>query len=149
MLQCKLSRDHFSVISAISPEGDLYLQMQEKAYDSDAVVAFLTQLLDQISGKLLIIWDGAPIHRSKTIQAFLAEGATQRIWLERLPAYAPDLNPDEGIWHYLKHVELRNTCCQTMTDLRHHLTAATDKLRQKPEIIKACFEQVGYYQLIT
>jgi len=36
-----------------------------------------------------------------------------------------------------------------MTDLRHHLTAATDKLRNKPDIVRTCFEQVGYYQLIT
>lgn len=145
VLRCKLTRDHFSVISAISPQGQLYLTMQEQAFDSDAVVAFLEQLLDQISGKLLIIWDGAAIHRSQTIKAFLADGAAARIWLARLPAYAPDLNPDEGIWHYLKHVELKNVCCDDMADLRQNLTAATGKLRQKPEIIKACFAQVGYY----
>ena len=145
VLRCKLTRDHLSVISAISPEGQLYLTMQEQAFDSAAVVAFLEQLLEQIPGKLLIIWDGAPIHRSKTIKAFLADGAAARIWLTRLPAYAPDLNPDEGIWHYLKHVELKNVCCEGMHDLRQNLMAATDKVRQKPEIVKACFAQVGYY----
>lgn len=145
MLQCKLTRDHLSVISAISPEGRLYLTMQEKAFDSAAIVAFLQQLLDQIEGNLLIIWDGAPIHRSKTIKAFLAEGAAKRIWLVRLPGYAPDLNPDEGIWHYLKHVELKNVCSHDMAELRQNLTAATGKLSQKSEIIQACFAQVGYY----
>jgi transposase len=145
VLQSKLTRDHLSVISAISPEGQLYLSMQEQAFDSDAVVTFLNTLLDQISGNLLIIWDGAPIHRSKTIKAFLAEGAAQRIWLERLPAYAPDLNPDEGIWHYLKHVELKNICCPTIGHLRQNLAAATLRLQQKPEIFEACFAQIGYY----
>ena len=145
VLRCKLTRDHFSVISAISPEGQLYLTMQEKAFDSDGIVAFLQQLLDQIEGNLLIIWDGAPIHRSKTIKAFLAAGAAKRIRLVRLPGYAPDLNPDEGIWHYLKHVELKNVCSHTMAELRQNLTAATGKLRQKPEIIQACFAQIGYY----
>ncbi len=145
MLRCKLTRDHLSVISAISPAGQLYLTMQAQAFDSEAVVAFLKQLLEAITGKLLIIWDGAPIHRSKTIKTFLADGAAARIWLTRLPAYAPDLNPDEGIWHYLKHVELKNLCSKDMLDLRQNLTAATDKVRQKPEIVKACFAQVGYY----
>ena len=145
MLRCKLTRDHYSAISAISPAGELYLTMQEQAFDSAAVVAFLKQLLEEITGKLLIIWDGSPIHRSKTIKAFLADGAAERIWLERLPAYAPDLNPDEGIWHYLKHVELKNVCCQDMADLRETLTAASSRLCQKPDIIKACFAQVGYY----
>lgn len=145
ILRCKLTRDHFSVISAISPEGQLWLKMQEIAFDSDGVVAFLTQLLEQIRGNLLIIWDGAPIHRSTTIKTFLTTDAGKRIWLERLPGYAPDLNPDEGIWHYLKHVELRNVCCHNMADLRHNLDTASDRLRQKPEIIRACFEQIGYY----
>jgi transposase len=144
-LRCKLTRDHFSVISAISPEGQLWLKMQEIAFDSDGVVAFLTQLLEQIRGDLLIIWDGAPLHRSTTIKTFLTTAAGKRIWLERLPGYAPDLNPDEGIWHYLKHVELRNVCCHNMADLRHNLDTASDRLRQKPEIIRACFEQIGYY----
>lgn len=145
VLRCKLTRDHFSVISAISPEGQLYLTIQEKSFDSDGVVAFLQQLLDQTSGNLLIIWDGAPIHRSQTIKDFLAAGAARRIWLERLPAYAPDLNPAEGIWHYLKHVELKNTCHHTMVELHQNLFAAAARLQRKPEIIRGCFAQIGYY----
>jgi transposase len=145
VLRCKLTRDHLSVISAISPEGKLYLTMQDTAFDSDGVVAFLKLLLKEITGKLLIIWDGAPIHRSKTIQQFLAAGAAAHIWLARLPAYAPDLNPDEGIWHHLKHVKLKNSCCADLVDLRRHLAAATDELSHQPQIIKACFAQIGYY----
>ena len=81
------------------------------------MVAFLKLLLKEISGKLLIIWDGAPIHRSKTIQA-IPDGRGGRPHLaDTVPAYAPELNPDEGIWHYLKHVELKNTCCADLSDL--------------------------------
>jgi|SRR3954447_13409638 len=145
ILRAKLTRDHLSVISAISPEGVLYLQMQTEAFDSQAVIAFLKHLLAEIEGKLLIIWDGATIHRSQAIKDFLAEGATQRLLLERLPAYAPDLNPDEGIWHYLKHVELRNVCCPDVAVLQTKLQQATQALAAKPHIIQACFQQVGYY----
>jgi transposase len=145
VLRCKLTRDHLSVISAISPKGKLYLTIHETAFDSDGIVAFLKLLLEEITGKLLIIWDGAPIHRSQTIQQFLADGAAARIWLARLPGYAPDLNPDEGIWHYLKHVQLKNTCCTDVADLRQKLTQATEQLQLKPEIVTACFAQVGYY----
>ena len=72
VLRCKLTRDQLSVISAISPEGQLYLAMQETAFDSDGVVTFLKLLLKEIAGKWLIIWDGAPIHRSQTIQQVLS-----------------------------------------------------------------------------
>jgi hypothetical protein len=85
LLRGKLTRDHYSVISAITPTGELYLAMQTAAYDSAAVIAFLEQLQSALAGKLLIIWDGAPIHRSQAIKDFLAAGAAARIWLERLP----------------------------------------------------------------
>jgi transposase len=144
ILRCPLTRDHYSVISAITPAGELYLALQEAAYDSLAVIAFLQQLLAQIPGKLLIVWDGAPIHRSKALKAFLAEQAAGRIWLEQMPGYAPDLNPDEGIWHYLKHVELKNRCCCDMAHLKAELLAAEERLRHKPDIIQACFVHAGY-----
>lgn len=50
-------------------------------------------LLRKISGKLLVIWDGAPIHRGQAIKAFLARGAAKRLYLEQLPSYAPDTLP--------------------------------------------------------
>jgi transposase len=149
LLRCKLTRDHYSVISAITPTGELYLAMQSEAYDSAAVIAFLEQLLGAIEGKLLIIWDGAPIHRSRAIKTFLAAGAAQRIWLERLPGYAPDLNPDEGIWHYLKHVELKNVCCHDLRQLEQELTAAVERLSAKPEIITGCFAALNDYKNST
>lgn len=55
--------------------------------------------LRQIAGKIMVIWDGLPAHRGKVVKAFLAGGATKWLHLERLPGYAPDLNPDEGVWH--------------------------------------------------
>ena len=66
--------------------------------NSADVVAFLEHLLREVPGRLVIIWDGAPIHRSQVIKEFLANGAAQRLHLERLPAYAPELNPGEGLW---------------------------------------------------
>jgi transposase len=149
LLRCKLTRDHYSVISAITPTGELFLAMQTAPYDSAAVIAFLEQLQSAIEGKLLIIWDGATIHRSQVIKDFLAAGAAARIWLERLPGYAPDLNPDEGIWHYLKHVELRNVCCHDLRQLEQELTAAVERLSAKPEIITGCFATLDNYKKLT
>jgi transposase len=91
------TRDHLSAISAISPEGKVYFHSQESALNSADVVAFLEHLLREGPGRMVIIWDGAPIHRSQVIQEFLANGTAQRIHVERLPAYAPDLNPGEGL----------------------------------------------------
>ena len=139
-----LTRDHLSVISGITPKGKLYMMVQKRPYKGPDVVNFLRHLLRHIPGKLLVLWDGAPIHRSKVIKAFLAEGAAARIHLERLPAYAPELNPDEGIWEYLKGVELKNLSCRDLSHLRQELRKATERLRQKTHIILGCIQQPGF-----
>ena len=56
---------------------------------------------------MLVIWDGAPVHRSRAVKERLAQDAARRIQPEQLPGYAPELNPDEGVWRYLKRVELK------------------------------------------
>jgi transposase len=137
ILRVPLTRDHLSVISGITEAGRLFHMVQTTAYRSLDIVRFLRHLLRQIPGKLLVLWDGAPIHRSRVIRDFLASGAAARLQLERLPAYAPDLNPDEGIWQQLKHVELRNRCCRSLVDLRHELRLAVGRLRHKREVIRA------------
>ena len=137
------TRDHLSAISAISPEGKVYVHSQESALNSADVVAFLEHLLREVPGRMVIIWDGAPIHRSQVIQEFLANGTAQRIHVERLPAYAPDLNPGEGLWQQLKGVELRNVCCLNLPHLRHELRDAVRRVRRKPRIIHGCFKGAG------
>jgi transposase len=133
------TRDHLSAISAISPEGKLYFHSQDRALNSADVVAFLEHLLREVPGRMVVIWDGSPIHRSHTIKEFLANGAAQRLHLERLPAYAPELNPDEGLWQQLKGVELRNLCCSTIPHLRGELRDAVKRVRRKPRLIQSFF----------
>jgi transposase len=143
VLRVPLSYDHWSVISALTPDGRLLMQMQARAYKGPDVVRFLKHVLRHLPGKLLILWDGAPIHRSQPIKDFLAAGGAKRIQLERLPGYAPELNPDEGIWEYLKRVELKNVCCQDLAELRYELRLATARLRHKREVLKGCIKHAG------
>ncbi len=136
VLRVPLTRDHLSVISGITLEGRLFLQIREQPYTAETVVGFLRVLLRKIRGKVLVIWDGSPIHKGQPIKDFLAAGAAKRLHLERLPGYAPDLNPDEGIWNYLKRVELKNRCCADLAELRLELHRAKERLRHKRRIIR-------------
>jgi transposase len=105
-----VARDHLPAISAISPEDKLDFHGQDRAINSADVIAFLEHLWREVSGRMVSIWDGPPMHCSRVSKGFLANGAVQRLPLERLPAYAPELNPGEGLWAQLKGVELRNLC---------------------------------------
>jgi transposase len=139
-----LSHDHLSVMSGITLEGSLLMIERDRAFKGPDVVRFLKHALSQIPGKLLVIWDGSPIHRSKAVKEFLAEGAASRVRLEQLPAYAPELNPDEGIWKHLKCVELKNLCCQNIAELRTELRKAKERLRHKVDVIIGCIRQPGF-----
>jgi len=144
ILRVKLTYDHLSTISGITLDGRLFMQVRQECYDSAAVVDFLRVLLRKIPGKVLVIWDGAPIHRGHEIKDFLKAGAAKRLHLEQLPSYAPDLNPDEGIWNYLKRVELGNVCCPHLDQLSTQLMRAKERLRHKREVIRSCSRQCGY-----
>lgn len=99
VLRVKVTRDHLSSISGITPDGRLFLQVRAASSDAAGVVGFLRVLMRKIAGKIVVIWDGAPIHCGQEIKDFLKRGAAKRLHLEHLPGYAPDLNPDEGIWN--------------------------------------------------
>ena len=131
-------------MSGLSEDGRLLLTVQERPFRGPDVVRLLQHLLRHVSGKLLGIWDGAPSHRARVVKNFLAQGAAARLHLEQLPGYAPELNPDEGIWHYLKHVELRNLCCDDLAELRGELRLALHRLRRKPHVLRGCIAQCGY-----
>ena len=144
ILKENLTRDHLSAMSAITLEGKLYMIEQERAFKGEDVVRFLKHLMRQIPGKLLIIWDGSPIHRGGAVKDFLSSGASRRLKLEQLPGYAPDLNPDEGVWKHLKCVELKNLCCESLAELKIELRKAKERLRHKRDVILGCIRQPGF-----
>ena len=145
VLHAPLTRDHVSLIGAVTPEGRLLVQLLTESVDSEVIILWLEWLQKILPGKLWILWDGAPIHRSKRLRAYLAEGASQRIHLERYPGYAPELNPAEGIWQHLKNCELRNRCCADLAALKQEITVAIHRMQGNHELVKAFFKQVNYY----
>src|ERR1017187_3150033 len=140
----KLTRDHLSVMAGVTPAGKLYTLVRQKSLKSPESVVFLKHLLVQTGQKLLVIWDGSPIHRWGAVQEFLAEGGTKRVHLEAMPGYAPDLSPlDQGCWQHLKHVEMRNLSCMDMEELCLEFHLAIGPLRQKPDLIQSFFAAAG------
>jgi transposase len=144
VLRAPLIRDHLSVIGGVTADGRLFTHIQDAAFTGETVVAFLRQLLRQIPGKVVVVWDGASIHRCQEVKDFLATGAARRLQLERLPAYAPELNPAEGVWNLLKRKELKNRCCQDLDELRWEVGLAIRRLQRRRHLIRACFAQCGY-----
>lgn len=139
-----LSRDHLSVMAGFTPEGKLYTLVRPESLSSSHSVLFLEHVLRQTGRRLLVIWDGSPIHRWGAVREFLSGPLGKKVQVETLPGYAPDLSPwDEGGWHHLKHVELRNLSCMDLDELHLELHLAIGRLRQKPQLIRRFFAAAG------
>jgi transposase len=143
VLREKQTRDHLSVMGAMTPEGRVFIMARPESLNGMHCIDFLLHLLRVAGDRLLVIWDGSPIHRRVEVQEFVA-GTRGRVWLEALPGYAPDLNPwDEGGWHHLKDIEMRNLVCRDLEELHQELYLAVGRLRQKPHLVRSFFAQAG------
>lgn len=119
---------------------DFYFQLRAGTFRGPQFVAFLQALTQPIRGKLLVIWDGLPAHRSRVVTNFV-ESLDRHIVLERLPAYAPELNPVEYIWGYMKQRELANLCLSTMGEVGTFARNRLKSMQRRTTLITSFWKQ--------
>jgi putative transposase len=116
----------------------LYVQLYSHNIRQPEVCAFLKDLLRQLRGPVILVWDNGTIHRGEPIRAFLARHP--RLQLYRFPGYAPELNPDEGIWQQAKRA-LANGRPDSQRELRRHLRSELNRLRRSQPHLRACLHR--------
>jgi transposase len=112
-------------------------------YDTDTLIQVLGELRRFLGGeKATLLWDGLPAHRSNAMRIWLA---TQRSWLvvERLPAYAPELNPVEGLWSWLKGSQLANLVCPTLQEVVAQAELGIERARWTPHLAYSFLRRTG------
>jgi transposase len=112
-------------------------------YDTDSLIEVLGELHRFLAGeKATLVWDGLPAHRSRAMRAWLNR---QRSWLvvEPLPAYAPELNPVEGLWSSRKAVELANLTLPTLTEVIDQAHRGIDRVRRTPQLAYSFLRHTG------
>jgi transposase len=139
VLQYHFSWRKLSAIAGVT-WWTFYFRLYPGSIKGPQVVEFLTHLMRHIPGNLLVIWDGLAAHRSRLVQAFIAK-QRGRITLERLPAYAPELNPVEYLWGYWKQHELPNFCPQDFAQLSSQARRALRRMRRRPSLVRAFWQQ--------
>ena len=144
MLQYHFNWKTLSAIAGITG-WNFYFRLFAGAIRAPQVVEFLEHLLRHLPGKLLVIWDGLPGHRSRLVKDFVA-AQKGRLELERLPAYAPELNPVEYLWGHLKHHELPNFCPKNLGELSIHAIRVLRRLRRRPTLVAAFWKQAGLFE---
>jgi transposase len=136
------TRDHLSVMGGVTPQGEVYSLVRPTSLNGLHTIEFLVHLGRLGADRLLVVWDGSPIHRRAEVKAFVAE-AGDAIHVEPLPPYAPELNPVEWLWRQMKEVEMRNLTCLDLEQLHMELHLALGRVRRKPALIGSFFEGAG------
>jgi len=139
VLQYSFNWQQLSLMAGVS-FWRLYFRFFHGAIKGPQIVEFLKALKDTIGGKLLIIWDGLPAHRSRLVRDYV-ESLDGQIQLERLPAYAPEINPAEYVFGYAKQRELANLCVDTIEEVRAYATRRLKSMQRRPKLIRAFWEQ--------
>ena len=119
---------------------NFYFRLYPGAIKTEQVIDFLKHLQRHVKGKLLIVWDGVATHRSRLVCEYL-KSLHGKIWVERLPAYAPELNPVEYLWGYWKQHELPNLCARDLWQLSGWAAHALRRIRRKRSRLICAFWQ--------
>lgn len=128
-----------SIIAGITWR-QFYFRLYRGSIKSPQAVEFLGHLRRQIPGKLLIIWDGLAVHRSRAVCRY-GEQTGGDLILARLPAYAPELNPVEYIWGHLKGHALANFCARDIPHLSREARRQLCRTQRRPSLIQAFWQQ--------
>lgn len=139
VLQYSFNWKQLSLIAGVSL-WRLYFRFFHGTIKGPQIVEFLKALVATVRGKLLIIWDGLPAHRSRVVRDYV-ESLAGHVQIERLPAYAPEINPAEYVFGYAKQRELANLCAATIEEVRGYATRRLRSMQQRPKLIRAFWQQ--------
>ncbi len=147
LLQRTRSRDKVSMIATltVSPRRrrvGLYAALVVNAnVNGERLVEFLRALLRHLRGPLMVIWDRLGVHRARAVKVFLSRHS--RVHTEFLPPYAPELNPAEGVWGYLKLNPLANYAADGAHDLALTALDHTRRIARRPSLLRSFIHASG------
>ena len=139
VLQYSFSWKQLSAIAGVT-FWQFYFRLFPGSIKGPQIVEFLAALNRQIRGPLLIIWDGLKAPKSKVVREYI-EREDVDIQLAFLPAYAPELNPVEYLWGYLKTHEIGNLCAHTLTQVSDFARRRLRSMQRRPALVTAFWKQ--------
>jgi len=136
--------DRLSVVSALtlSPKRrrfGLYWKSQRRNIRGEDLVPFLRELLRHLPRGFILVWDRWSVHKGLPVRRYLERHA-DRIGVEWLPSYAPELNPDEHVWGHTKHGELANCCPGDIDDLEGRVEGSMRSKASRSDLLRSFFK---------
>jgi transposase len=110
-------------------------------FRGDSVARFMAHLRQKLRGPITIVWDKILIHSAMPVTRFLAEHPDVEVF--ELPPYAPELNPVDYVWSYVKYGRLANYCPHDLTELRRTVVTELARVRRSPRLLRRLFFRTG------
>jgi transposase len=126
-----------NLLSAVSARGDFRFMVQEGSVTAEVFREFLKRLLQGAKQPIILVVDGHPIHKAKLVKEFV-EQQQGRLKLVFLPPYAPQLNPDEQVWGYIKP-QVAKQIPQNKEELKFLIMSTMRRLQKLPALVKSFF----------
>jgi len=138
-------RQSINVISAVNARGEFWAATYDGKLNAESFVLFLQNFMKGRPGKIFLVVDGHPSHTSKAVTHYV-ESLEGRLELHRLPAYAPDLNPDEYVWSYMKKNGVSKKPLKQNEALRKRVEEDLVKIKSDRRLVRSffCAESVAY-----
>ena len=133
MMSVNGKRDHLNVIGGISWAGEIFAQTTIDSMNRLGFIAFVESVLARVPGKVVMVLDNSRVHRNADVVKFVEE--TDRLEVVFLPAYAPELNPIELLWAWVKGHWLANLVVLSVDEWRDALWVAG----RTPGLVKGFF----------
>jgi transposase len=104
-------------------------------YRGASIAAFLERLWQRIRQPMTILWDSIPIHFAKPVRDFLSHH--RQVVIEPFPPYAPELNPVDGVWGYVKRFRTCNFCPNTIVELRARVRRELNAMKSRQDLLRS------------
>lgn len=138
-------RQSINVISAVNARGEFWAATYTGKLDAEAFVAFLENFMSGRRGKVFLVVDGHPAHKANRVKE-LVKRRKGRLELHFLPPYAPDLNPDEFVWSYMKGTGVSKKPLKQNESMRQRVEEDLANIQHNRSLVRSFFgaDSVAY-----
>ena len=131
-------RQSLNVISAVNARGEFWAVTYSGKLNAESFVAFLRDFMNTQSGKIFLVVDGHPAHKANLVKSYI-QSLKGRLELHFLPPYAPDLNPDEFVWSYMKNNGVSKKPLKKNESLQSRINQDLNSIKENRKLVQSFF----------
>lgn len=131
-------RQSINAISAVNERGEFWWKSYSSRFNSTLFIELLKSFMKHRKSPVMLVLDGHPSHRSKMVAKYV-QSLKGRLEFHFLPGYAPELNPDEFVWNYLKKEGVSKKPLKKDESLKNRVEDDLSAIQSRPDLVRSFF----------